>query len=222
MAPKTIFGLIRHAETQWNREKRIQGHKDTPLTDEGRASADRWGRQLQMYKWDRLLCSDLDRAKETAALVNTRLQLTVQNDAGLREQQWGEWTGRNIKRLQKQEAGRLKSLEAMGWEFSPPGGESRREVLLRSLKALEHAAMNWSGQRILVVCHEGVIKCLVYHLSGRKFLPEEGRLLMDRHLHFISETGGRFELDQINALDLVKHLDPLSGQDNDIDLSESE
>ena len=202
MAPKTIFGLVRHAETEWNREKRIQGHKDAPLTAEGRSCAGRWGRQLQRFKWDRLLCSDLERAKNTAALINTRLKLALQSDANLREQHWGEWTGRNIKRLQKREADRLEILEAMGWDFRPPGGESRREVLLRSIKSLENAAANWPGQRILVVCHEGVIKCLMYHLSGRRFLPQEGRLLMNRHLHFISEKDGLFALVQINALDL--------------------
>ena len=222
MDPKTIFGLMRHAETQWNREKRIQGHQDAPLTAEGCASAGRWGRQVQAHKWDRLLCSDLGRAKETAALMNARLKLPLQSEADLREQHWGEWTGRNIKQLQEQEADRLESLEAQGWDFRPPGGESRRDVLMRSIKALENAAEKWPGQRILVVCHEGVIKCLLYHLGGRKFLPQEGRMLMNRHLHLISEKGGRFELDQINALDLVQNEDLEADQDKALDPTESE
>jgi probable phosphoglycerate mutase len=193
---------MRHAETEWNRQKRIQGHQDAPLTVEGRTSAGRWGRQLQGFSWDRMLCSDLGRAKDTAALINARLKLSVQADAGLREQHWGEWTGRSINQLQIQEADRLAKLESAGWEFTPPGGESRRQVLMRSLAALGSAAEKWPGQRILVVCHEGVVKCLIYHLSGRHFRPAEGRLLKHRHLHLISEKQGRFELVQANALEL--------------------
>lgn len=202
MVTETTFGLMRHAETEWNREKRIQGHQDAPLTPGGRASADLWGRQLQGLGWDRLLCSDLGRAKSTAALINKSLKLAVAYEKGLREQHWGEWTGRNIKQLKIQEADRLRELESAGWEFTPPGGESRRQVLMRSMKALRSAAEKWPGQRILVVCHEGVVKCLIYHLGGRQFLPDEGRLLMRRHLHLISEKRGRFELDQVNFLDL--------------------
>jgi probable phosphoglycerate mutase len=208
MVSETTFGLMRHAETEWNREKRIQGHQDTPLTREGSASADLWGRQLRGLGWNRVLCSDLGRAVGTAALINTRLKLDLAEDSGLREQHWGEWTGRNITQLKIQEADRLQVLESAGWEFTPPGGESRRQVLERSMKALRNAAEKWPGQRILVVCHEGVVKCLIYHLSGRQFLPDEGRLLTRRHLHLISENRGRFELGQVNFLELDQYNAP--------------
>ena len=203
MSPKTIFGLMRHAETEWNREKRIQGQQNAPLTPQGRDSAKLWGHQLSAFKWDRLLSSDLGRACETAAQINLTLQLPVQTDAGLREQNWGDWTARTINELKDLEADRLAALESAGWGFAPPGGETRRKVLQRSLVALATAARNWPGQRILVVCHEGVIKCLVYHFSGRRFLPGEGRVLEPGHLHLLSETRGRVALDKVNAIGLA-------------------
>lgn len=202
MPPKTVFGLVRHAETEWNRAKRIQGQQDAPLTTEGRACSQKWGRQLAPYKWDFLLASDLGRACETAMLINATLRIPLQTDAGLREQHWGDWTARPIKELKVKEADRLAVLEAAGWGFAPPGGESRRQVRDRSLVALLTAARNWPGKRIIVVCHEGVVKCLIYHLTGRRFLSSEGRLLKPRHLHLISERDGHFGLDQVNALDL--------------------
>ena len=204
MVANTIFGLLRHAETEWNREKRIQGQQDTPLTAEGRACSRHWGRQLASYKWDLVLASDLGRARETATLINATLQIPLQADAGLREQNWGDWTAWPIKELKAKEADRLALLEAAGWEFAPPGGETRRQVLVRSLDTLRTAAQKWPGQRILVVCHEGVVKCLIYHLTGRRFLQSEGRLLKPRHLHLLSENGGHFEMDQVNALDLTR------------------
>lgn len=203
MSPKTIFGLMRHAQTEWNREKRIQGQQNAPLTRQGCDSAKRWGHQLNAFKWDRLLCSDLGRARETTALINLALQLPVSSDARLREQNWGDWTARTIQELQDLEADRLAGLESAGWGFAPPGGETRRKVLQRSLAALATAARTWPGRRILVVCHEGVIKCLVYHFSGRRFLPGEDRVLEPGHLHLLSETRGRIALDQVNAIDLT-------------------
>lgn len=203
MPPKTIFGLFRHAETEWNRQKRIQGQQDAPLTEDGRDSARRWGLRLAGLEWDRLMTSDLGRAMKTAELINDRLKLPVHPDPGLREQRWGDWTARTIPQLKAEQADRLAALEAAGWDFTPPGGESRRRVLDRSRDALLTAAQNWPGQRILVVCHEGVIKCLIYHLSGRRFLPGAPRILKPLHLHLLSERAGRLALDRLNWLDLA-------------------
>ena len=203
MADETIFGLIRHAETEWNREKRIQGQQDAPLTSQGRLCSQLWGQQLNPYRWDFILASDLGRAQETARLMNDQLQIPSQAEAGLREQHWGEWTAKTLGELKTRQADRLAVLEAAGWEFAPPGGESRREVLLRSRETLLSAAKSRPGQRVLVVCHEGVVKCLLYHLCGRKFMPSEGRLLKPRHLHLITAKGKTLELNQINALELM-------------------
>ncbi len=63
--PITYFGLLRHAETEWNREKRIQGQQDAPLTSHGRQQAESWGRALERYQLDYLLSSDLGRAAFT-------------------------------------------------------------------------------------------------------------------------------------------------------------
>jgi bisphosphoglycerate-dependent phosphoglycerate mutase len=71
----TRFGLIRHAETVWNRENRIQGHRDSSLTDSGKTDADGWGRRLKRIAWDRIFGSDLGRAVDTAAIINRHLKL---------------------------------------------------------------------------------------------------------------------------------------------------
>ena len=203
MPPETIFGLVRHAETEWNRQKRIQGQQDAPLTKAGRDGARRWGLRLARFQWDRLVSSDLGRALATAELINDRLELPLHPDPGLREQHWGDWTARTLPQLAAEQADRLAALQAAGWDFAPPGGESRRRVLDRSRDALLAAARRWPGQRILVVCHEGVIKCLTYHLSGRRFVPGARKILKPRHLHLLSERAGRLELDRLNWIDLA-------------------
>jgi probable phosphoglycerate mutase len=196
----TRFGLLRHAETKWNREKRIQGQEDSSLTPEGKAAALRWARRLGEEPWDRILSSDTGRALATAEAINRSLQLPSIADAALREQNWGQWTACTISDLLERHAALVKRLQQAGWDFRPPGGESRREVLARGLRALRVAARRWPGERILVVTHEGVIKCLVYHLTGRRFIPGEPDLLRAGHLHRLACDGTVIELEQVNAL----------------------
>ena len=80
----TRFGLIRHAETVWNREKKIQGQTDSPLTRQGISQALKWGRVLNQISWDRIMTSDIGRAIETAERINQILQVTIYSDPGLR------------------------------------------------------------------------------------------------------------------------------------------
>jgi probable phosphoglycerate mutase len=65
----TRFGLIRHAETVWNREKKIQGQTDSALTRRGISQAEKWGRVLNEISWDRIMTSDIGRAVETAGRI---------------------------------------------------------------------------------------------------------------------------------------------------------
>jgi probable phosphoglycerate mutase len=198
----TRFGLIRHAQTYWNQEKRIQGHSDSPLTPEGELQARRWGKILQQFFWNRLLISDTGRAMATAEIINDCLKLPLTIDSRLREQDWGHWAGKTVPQIDAQAAGDADELVKAGWDFCPPGGESRREVLQRSCEALQEAAQQYAGESLLVVTHEGVIKCLLYHLYGRRFLPGEPPILESYRLHRLSCSSGELRIDEINALEL--------------------
>ena len=86
----TRFGLIRHAATRWNRQRRIQGQKDSALTRDGELSAARWGRMLRQLPWHRILASDTGRAVKTAELVNGTLNLPMETDPRLRGAELGD------------------------------------------------------------------------------------------------------------------------------------
>jgi probable phosphoglycerate mutase len=199
----TRFGLIRHAETIWNRERRVQGQLDSPLTPEGEQQAERWGRALQALPWHRILASDTGRAATTAAIINARLRLALELDPRLRELDWGRWTTRAIARIRVEDRETVAAQEAAGWEFRPPGGESRRQQMERSRQALIDAAGRWPGECILVVTHEGVIKSLAHHLSGRAFVAADAVGLHPYHLHWLAVAGGRLALTGLNAQALV-------------------
>jgi probable phosphoglycerate mutase len=198
----TRFGLIRHAETVWNREKRIQGQLDSRLTAAGRRQAESWGHLLKACHWDRCICSDLDRALATATIVNRVFNVPITCEAGLREQNWGRWSGRSIVQLKQEAPDLLARLTTQGWQFRPPGGEDRDSVWERAQHVLKAAAGKWPGTTILVVTHEGLIKCLVYRLLQRRFLPTEPRILRSAHLHWVVYSRGQIEIEKINAMAL--------------------
>jgi broad specificity phosphatase PhoE len=192
----TRFALLRHAETEWNREKRIQGQQDAPLTSYGRQQAQRWGLALGRYELDHMITSDLGRASLTGTLINLHLDLPRSEEPRLREQDWGRWAGLDFGDLLK--VNELRAQEKMGWYFRPLEGESRLEVLERSRQALVDAANRLEGQRVLVVTHGGVIKCLLYRLCHRAFLPEEPPLLEPYRLHWLSYDGQGLKIDRLN------------------------
>jgi probable phosphoglycerate mutase len=193
---------MRHAETVWNRQKRIQGQSDSPLTAAGKRQAIRWGQQLKDFAWDRLLASDTGRAVQTAENINAALKIPLTTDARLREQDWGQWIGKTVAQIKRVHPGLLVELERAGWNFCPPGGETRIALLERSRAALTDAAAQWPSTRILVVTHEGVMKSLIYYLCDRQFLPCEPAIIESGRLHWLMQTQAGLRLEKINALAL--------------------
>jgi probable phosphoglycerate mutase len=90
--------------------------------------------------------------------------------------------------------------ERAGWDFRPPGGESRRSQLERSRQVLLEAAGRWPGVSILVVTHGGVLKSLVHQLSGGRPLTTDGIGLQPYQLHWVSATGSSLALEGLDAL----------------------
>jgi broad specificity phosphatase PhoE len=200
--PITRLGLLRHAQTAWNRKKRIQGQTDIPLTPEGMAQAGAWGRILKTYPWSRILASDSGRALKTAEAINASLQVPVSCDSRLREQDWGQWTGKTLNEIRQEAPQILSDLQESGWKFRPPGGESRHEMWERGHAALRDAVGRWPGEKILVVTHKGVIKCLIYRFYGRRFLPAEPLLIRPGNLHWLVHDSHGLRIEKINALPL--------------------
>ncbi len=182
----TVIGLLRHGPTAWNREKRIQGTSDTPLGPNFDPRP--WRHALDAHgPWDRVVSSPLRRARDTARLLFPEREAEVV--PGLREQDWGAWTGLTVAGLRRDHPGLVEAQEARGWDFTPPGGESRRQVLDRALAAIGEAARGRGGERILAVTHLGVIKILLNHLEDSPFLPGDSADVAKRALHLLAFDG---------------------------------
>ncbi len=196
------FGLIRHARTRWNLEKKIQGGKNIPLSPEGIKEANLWGEILSKKKYDLLLTSPTIRAEQTSQIISHKINVNIEFDRDLREQNFGAWEGKRIIDIRKRYPGEIEFQESRGWKFCPPGGESRIRVLKRVSRAMEKAAKNFNEKHVLIVAHNGVIKALIYKIIGRAFTPDEKPLLKDYHLHELS-WDGKLRIDKLNSIKLL-------------------
>lgn len=196
---ETLIGLLRHGLTLWNEEKRIQGTLDSALSGHGRAKTAAWAKQLCNYGWDRIVASDLGRVQETVAILNGTLHLPVHFDARLRELNWGEWEGLPMKTVNRQHADVLRKMIQDGWDFRPPDGESRREALRRAHQALLENISRWPGERLLVVCHMGIIKCLICDITGSSYLPGDTPIIGKESLQLLSYAQKTFTCLQLNV-----------------------
>ena len=192
---RCVFYLVRHAPTLWNLERRIQGQWDSELAPAGLAACEILAPQLAGLALSRILASDLGRAKSTAGILNRVLRLPVTLDRRLREQHFGEWTGKYWRDVPAQE---IADAEAAGWHFQPHGGESRADVRSRAEHALLDAARANAGRNVLVVTHQGVVKAVVYHLLGRAFLPQEPPAFDRRLIQQVVCEGGLLSLGRID------------------------
>lgn len=159
----TQFTVVRHAETVWNREGRIQGHLDSPLTAEGVAQAQGLARRLSESEYDLLVSSDLGRAQATAAYIAFEIGMEAVLDARLRERHYGILQGMTCAEAQAAHPEVYRRYSEEDLAFAIPGGESTQACFDRSVGCLEELAARRPGQRILVVAHGGVIDGLYRH-----------------------------------------------------------
>lgn len=166
-AAVTRFIVVRHGETRWNLESRIQGHGDSALTDAGRAQAQAIARRLCREPFDALISSDLGRAFETAACIGAATGREVIRDARFRERNFGRAEGLTYAEMSERFPGVFaRHLQELDPDFRIPEAESRREFYARVGEAFEALARERAGERIAVVCHGGVLASLYRHIHA--------------------------------------------------------
>jgi probable phosphoglycerate mutase len=163
MAPTTIL-LVRHGETEWNAEGRIQGQTNSSLNDRGREQAQALAEQLADEQIDAVYASDLDRARETAEILALRLDLPVVLDPALRERNFGSWEGRTVAELEEQWPGAWTRWR----DGNDPEGDVEDHLALaeRIRGAISRLASAHPGDTILVVAHGGALRVLLMDAAG--------------------------------------------------------
>jgi broad specificity phosphatase PhoE len=156
VAEQTIY-LVRHGETEWNREGRVQGHLDSPLTRRGREQARRAGRTLAALLEGEppfvLLASPLGRAEASARLILETLGPEItewRTDDRLKEISWGRWEGLTRAEIAARDPELWRWREADRWRNPPPQGESHAMLADRARSWLESVA---GRPRLIVIGH---------------------------------------------------------------------
>jgi probable phosphoglycerate mutase len=164
--------LIRHGETDFNREGRFQGWIDVPLNAHGRRQAERLAARLATEdRIDALHCSDLLRTRQTAAPAATALGLDLHPDARLREQHFGILEGLRFAEAQARHPDALAGWCRHEATYALPGGESVHAFHARVIDALRDIAAQGAGGRLAVVTHGGVLDMVWRAAHG---LPLDG------------------------------------------------
>jgi len=173
---QTTFALVRHGQTDWNAQRRLQGSTDIPLNDVGRGQAADAVAVLSGYEWDAIVSSPLSRAAETADLIAAGLGLSVARRVP-------ELTERSFGPAEGLQAG--PELDALRTPGGFRGAESEDEAASRGLAALEALAGQFSGRRILVVAHGTLIRVSLSRAIGRTLQSIDNAVLNLAHHHAV-------------------------------------
>ncbi|WP_166789398.1 histidine phosphatase family protein [Cryobacterium sp. TMS1-20-1] len=169
----TRFAIVRHGQTDWNLNQRIQGRTDIPLNATGRAEAVAAAERLQSRQWDAIVTSPLMRAAESARIIAAEL--------GLAEPEV-------VPALTERHHGAIEGLTFAERQYrfpdgvAVPGLETRRDVIDRVLAALSALAAGHTGQSILVLSHGGIIGTLLRHLTDGD-RPRHGEYIANGSVH---------------------------------------
>lgn len=166
-----VLYYVRHGETDWNVEHRLQGHRDTLLNAKGRRQAEHCGNLLrELLVRDgfvpqdcNYVASPLLRARETMELVREALDLdpdAYEVDPRLTEISFGEWEGLTFPEIAARDPRLLDERERDKWDFKPPGGESYRDVTVRV--GAWYATVD---RDMVVAAHGGVARALIAYLG---------------------------------------------------------
>ena len=163
---ETTLIVIRHGETTWNREKRMQGTTDTLLSDVGRAQAQALGRRLKSHNFCALYSSDLSRARDTASAIADHCGREVIIDPRLQERRFGIFEGLLAEEIRARYPEEHSLFASRDPEYEVPGGESARSFTLRCLGCLSEIAGRHPGEEVVVVSHGLVLDALYRAAHG--------------------------------------------------------
>jgi len=179
---------IRHGRTEWNARKRLQGHTNIPLSEEGIKQVSTWILPVDhtRFNW---MSSPLDRAMQTAQLLG----IEATPEPALMEMSWGEWEGRSFDEVKAGVGADIQVNLARGIDFRPVGGESPREVMER-LKPWIAVLDRPTG----IVCHKGVLQALYAIATDWNMIGRPQEKLRDDRAHLFVVRDGEVHIDRLN------------------------
>lgn len=165
-APTTIY-LIRHGQTEWNVEQRLQGHQDSPLTEMGMKQAEWLGESLADEHIDIMYASPSLRAYRTAETIRGQREIAIRKSDALREINMGVWEGQTQSEVKGSYPEQFDYFWHDPAKFCVLGSESFGEVSARAIRMIHQILDEHQGQTIAIVTHTVVVKLVMAFFEKR-------------------------------------------------------
>lgn len=195
----TTILLIRHGETAWNAVRRLQGHLDIALNDEGMRQAQALARALADEPLAAIVSSDLQRAVQTAQAAGGYHRLAVQQDPQLRERAYGVFEGMLYADIERTYPAEFAAWQARDADAVMPHGErmaeSFRQFYQRCIAAITGWAGRYPGKTIAIVAHGGVLECAYRAARGMSLDSPRDFQVRNASINRFTMAGGKLALD---------------------------
>ena len=200
---KTELILIRHGETEWNKQQRMQGHLNSDLSKLGKSQINSLGNWMKNVSFDNIYCSDSPRARLTAEAITQFSKVDLKIDKRLREKNLGVFEGLTSNEAMELHPEVFRLFKNAGSEYVIKNGESTKQLLERAYEFIEEIRCNHQNKRVVLVTHGGVIRVLFKHTLG---------ISLDAPTHFKIRNTGIFSLywDEkwiVSQMGVVSHLE---------------
>lgn len=163
----TVY-LTRHGQTEWNIEKRLQGHGNSPLTESGLRGAKELSKRLENINIERIYTSPIERAYKTAIILKGNKKIDVVKHEGLKEMNFGDFEGKITEDVMKENPDWNINLIMQGnLEMRAPNGETLAEVRERVSKAMDEIIKDNEGKTILIVGHGITLKAIMNYFKDK-------------------------------------------------------
>jgi uncharacterized phosphatase len=190
---QTVFAFIRHGQTDWNRDDKLQGSSDIPLNDIGREQAHEAATLLRDQGWQAIVSSPLSRARETAEIIAADLGIELGPEyADFVERDYGAHEG-----------GSSSEIVARYPDRRYPGAESLASVVSRGKAGLEMVASQFGDRNTIIVCHGTIIRYTLADLAGRR-LPG----IMNGSISTLERDDDGWRVLSVNGLPLAEVPEP--------------
>ena len=182
---ETEIILIRHGETEWNSQKRMQGHSNSNLSEVGRGQIQALGELMKNVSFDHIYSSDSLRTRQTAEAITQYSGHTLQFDQRIREKNLGVFEGLTSTEAKERHPEIYRLFKTAGANYVIDEGESTQQLLERAFEFIEEIRLRHPQERVVMVTHGGVVRVLMKHALG---------LSIDAPTRFIIKNTGIFGL----------------------------
>ena len=163
---ETEIILIRHGETEWNSQQRMQGHSNSDLSSVGQAQIQALGQWMKNVPFDHIYSSDSLRAKQTAEVITQFSGHELKIDLRLREKNLGVFEGLTSEEARERHPEVFRLFKTAGSKFVIDEGESTQQLQDRALEIVDEIRIKHPEERVLLVTHGGFIRVVMKHSLG--------------------------------------------------------